>query len=297
MSRASTPEVLNDTFTIIRKWKEQLPVIAAQDLINPKALIPLIVGELEEARQETIHDDGEKSRLKEAVELVDSIVFLLPYCQAEGIAINTVALAYNPISLNGAGKKSNFYERATTVAATLEEGNRAKNVEQLLSLAIARHKHLALPQGLDEVAQIVTGKNRKNRDPDYYTKTDVRGQELEFDQLPQKYSHVEPMLRILRKHYGSPLKSWIHRPFATQIKDFTHHQQNQELLHQGIEALDQLLVLAVLAPESYFKEWQAVAESTPFTAQTAEKIFKVTRTPGRAVEHALKKAGAQLLGA
>ncbi len=278
-----TPRSLQDHFQEIQWWRKSLPVLYKLDHLLPRTTMERVSKEVIE---EALPEAEFNHLLAESVELVDGLIFLLAELAKLGITIDFFDLAYNPITLNGHGSSSGFYQELTAAVGEIPHSLRPElDAQHALSLILARIYAIS-PLAFTQLIDLVLEKNKLNRPgknhfgQEYYCLS-WRGRHLSEEEVIKRYQHNERCFRVLRDHFGSPLEQWMHELVTELILDFDDPSNFSKLkvrLRQIDAFLNRMFAQGKLIPGQILK------------MEGLELIVTV-----RMREHALKTAGAVLI--
>ncbi len=278
-----TPESLASSFQAIMGWRNDLPVLSAHDCLLPKSTQDRIGVEL---IQEALPEANSNKHLAEALELGDSLVFLLATLVELGVTVDFFQLASDPVTHNGRGKSSVYYEELMTTVDEIPHSMRPEiDSQHALSLILSRIYTISR-YSLSEIVELVLEKNRsnrpeKNRFGQQYYGLNWQGRELDEEGIMKRFHHNEKCFHALRAHFGSPLESWMHELVTGLIMNF-NHAGNLEKLKDKLGTIDDCLV------ESFFRGELLVGKK--ITIDGLDLTVTV-----RMRDHVLQKAGAVLI--
>jgi len=306
-------KALKGSLNDIMRWRNNLPIIPLIDSFLPGRLIAYMDVEVDEAEEEVLGAEEsdltpeklEKAYLKEALELGDVLVFLTSEVSRRGNIIEDKffqAIIASNFSVNGAGFEPDFYQHLHWRVLKLDgDTNFINEAIQTLSLILSRLNVLSFKLSalnstivisLPKLVSQVIAKNEASRPSlerqgaDYYLAKMKGGVELTPEQAIKKYFHVESLLRLLRKHFGSPLEPWMHLLVSDVISNWQSSLADEEKRVEAIlEDFDQFLVAAILSGEFFNPDEVVVFDRSA----VGEVVLQPTE---RMINYGLKTAGA-----
>lgn len=246
---SSNPEIVKSIESIAR-WKYSLVVLAFYDLLNKDPdsnfLITKLYEEALEAADEANESDPEIVSRKEAMEIVDCLVFLVSYCISRNMPLQVEAVYHLVNSTPHHEVNGKFYRNLLEYVANLPDNQTISDVNQLFAIIFAR---LRTAKGIDVLEIVISTlkKNYRNRPVPYYSDV-FNGRKLSELEMVSRYIHSTRMLRLLRDEFGSPLATWAHVPFKGLILDFMNSDRNYALLEQHIMVLRNILATLAVNP-------------------------------------------------
>lgn len=214
----------------IKRWRMARGAMAtANTAQGPERILEMMLAEVKEAEAETVLATPE-AVLAQAIELIDVLIILDSYIDYFGIQFEPEVIAHDKATLDGVGHWPDFYLQLAGVvnhALSQPEQNPQQFTNLIWSLVIARLRALALQQELSVLTRQVIVKNEYNYLQPLLDGTDKQGKPHSRVTQLRIYEQTVPLLKLVRKTFGSPLPPVISTLFWNYLADFENYDRSK----------------------------------------------------------------------
>lgn len=285
----------------ILAWQASLPLLGRREKFSGQSWVGLMLEEVAEAEEEVAVDpekltpeELEQAQLREALELVDVLVFLASEVARRGEGeLDKFLNSATSLYINGTGSDHQFYHLLKWRINNLDaNSNFQSEALHILTLVISRIGVLTKVP-LEQLVRMTLQKNRANRpqgdeeDLDFFSDR-YRGQLLDPTATKMKYDYNHVVIKEgLRRHFGSPLEIWMYLLASDIIRAWKLPEEGLAETQARLSEVDYLLVNLFLRGE--------LIPDSKVEFKAGPQTVKTPVTP-RMITHAMNVSGGVDLG-